>query len=285
MINSRYQHLSYETGETNIPLLLYNMGIITQKKIIRLDGFQVMHLFVNQSGSGKFQMLQSGKEWTLEKNEACLLPARVPHTYFPMHDTPWILGFVTISGKILNELLESMQLPLMRPIALSTTDTIWPLFDSLFQLLRENSADLNWTLSAQLYQLLLETRRQSSLYRESPSLQTKDSSTAVKLAAEMIRAHYNEPLLLADYAQSLGYTVQHLNRLFKQAYGQTMHQYLENVRFEKCLQLLQQDMSVQDVASTLGMEANYFIRAFKRVHGVTPGRYRQLAKPASPDPR
>lgn len=281
MVNPKYHHLSYETGEANIPLLLYTMGITQQRKIIRLEGFPALHLFVNRSGNGRFELLHTKKEWTLADGQACLLPADVPHTYYPLHDIPWTHGFVTMTGNILNELIEALQLPLMKPILLKSTEPIWQLFDRMTGLVRDNGPDLKWTVSAQLYQLLQETRRQSILYRQPLVLGGKDSIAAVELAAEMIRAHYNEPLLLADYARSLGYSVQHLNRLFRQANGQTMHQYLESIRFEKCIQLLQQGMTVQDVASTLGMDANYFIRAFKRKHGMTPGQFKANSKARS----
>lgn len=273
MVDRRRQFIANETSSGNIPLRLYNMGLIQQKKIIRLDGFPVLHLFVNHSGSGQFQTLHDGKTWTLADNQACLLPARVPHTYYPLPDTVWKHGFVTITGPSINDLLETMNLPFMETLPLKSTESIWKLFESLFQQFRDHPPEQEWTISALLYELLLEVLKQSVLHLESSS-RTKSSSSAIKMAAKMIREHYAEPILLAEYAQSLGYTVQHLNRLFKHAYGVTMHQYLDDIRFEKSLQLLSLDMSVQDIASALGMEANYFIRAFKRVHGITPGQYK-----------
>ncbi|MEF3308502.1 AraC family transcriptional regulator [Paenibacillus sp. GYB004] len=273
MSNRRRQFISSEATSGNVPLRLYNMGLIQQKKIIRLEGFPVLHLFVNHTGSGQFETLHDGRLWTLADNQACILPARVPHTYYPLPDTVWKHGFVTITGPSVNDLLETMNLPLMETIPLQSTESIWKLFESLFQLVRDNPPEQEWNVSALLYELLLEVLKQSVLHHET-STRTKSSSGAIKMAARMIREHYAEPILLAEYAQSLGYTIQHLNRLFKQAYGVTMHQYLDDIRFEKSLQLLSLDMSVQDIASALGMEANYFIRAFKRVHGITPGQYK-----------
>lgn len=274
MLNRGRQFIANDASEVNIPLRLYNMGLIQQKKIIRLEGFPVLHLFINRSGSGHFETLHNNRKWTLGDSQACILPAKVPHTYYPHQDTVWMHGFVTITGPAISKLLEMMNLPLMETIPLKSTASIWVLFDNLFQLVRENAIEHEWRISALLYELLLEVLKQSSvLHSDAPSA-AKNSAAAAKLAAKMIREHYAEPILLAEYAQSLGYTVQHLNRLFRQAYGVTMHQYLDDIRFEKSLQLLGGDMSIQDIASALGMEANYFIRAFKRVYGVTPGQYR-----------
>ncbi|TMV52314.1 AraC family transcriptional regulator [Paenibacillus mesophilus] len=279
MLHWRHPYLAGDASLGNIPLQLYNTGLIQQKKIIRLEGFPVLHLFVNRSGSGQFQTLHNGKEWTLADNQACILPARVPHTYYPHPDTTWMHGFVTIMGPGLSDLLKTMNLPAMETIPLQSTEAIWPLFDNIFQLVRDNPPDKDWRMSALLYELLLEVLKQSSFRREA-STPAKNNENAIKLAAKMIREHYAEPILLAEYAQSLGYTVQHMNRLFKQAYGVTMHQYLDDIRFEKSLQLLGLDMSIQDIATALGMEANYFIRAFKRVHGITPGQYKAKLYPS-----
>lgn len=275
MVNRRRQYIANAVSTGHIPLRLYNTGLIQQKKIIRLEGFPVLHLFINRSGSGRFQTLHNSKEWTLADREACILPARVPHTYYPQSETPWMHGFVTITGPSIDDLLETMRLPAMETIPLKSTETIWPLFESIFQLARGNAADADkdWRISALLYELLLEVLKQSA-FRPDAASAPKNSDAAIKMAAKMLREHYAEPILLAEYAESLGYTVQHLNRLFKQAYGVTMHRYLDEIRFEKSLELLRLDMSVQDIASALGMEANYFIRAFKRVHGITPGQYR-----------
>lgn len=278
MALQKSEFIVHDASLGSMPLRLYNMGLIQQKKIIRLEGFPVLHLFVNHSGGGQFQTLHDGKSWTLADQEACFLPARVPHTYFPFHDTAWKHGFVTITGPAIDDMLEMMRLPVMEPIPLASTDAIWSLFESLFQLVRGTSPDKDWKMSALLYELLLEVLKQSDSRLESSAV-SKNSASTVKTAAKLLREHYAEPILLAEYAAGLGYTVQHLNRLFKQAYGVTMHQYLETIRFEKSLQLLMLDMSVQDIASALGMEANYFIRAFKRVHGMTPGQYKALHLP------
>lgn len=275
MIHRKREYVFTDASQANIPLRLYNIGLTQQKKIIRLEGYPVLHLFINRSGGGQFQTLNNGREWTLGDSQACILPAQVPHTYFPHPDTVWMHGFVTIMGPAISDLLEMMNLPLMETISLKSTETIWGIFERIFQLVKENAPEQEWTTSALLYELLLEVLKQSAFRPEAdtPAV-AKNSAAAIRMAAKMIREHYAEPVLLAEYAQSLGYTVQHLNRLFRQAYGVTMHQYLEDIRFEKSLHLLGLDMSIQDTASALGMEANYFIRAFKRVHGITPGQYK-----------
>lgn len=275
MRSRRRLYIAYGPSADNIPLRLYNIGTVHQKKIIRLDGFPVLHLFMNRSGSGSFQTLHNGKSWSLGEGQACFLPAAVPHTYAPDTDETWTHSFVTLTGPALDHLLETMSFPMMEAIPLQTAETLWPLFDRIYQLTRGTSPDKDWSISASLYELLLEVHKQSSfLPEEKPGA---GGAAAVRTAAKMLREHYAEPVLLADYAQSLGYSVQHLNRLFRQTYGVTMHQYLDEVRFAKAQQLLRLDMTVQDIATALGMESNYFIRAFKRIHGMTPGQYKAMA--------
>jgi AraC-like DNA-binding protein len=75
-------------------------------------------------------------------------------------------------------------------------------------------------------------------------------------------------------AEAVGYSVQHLNRLFHQRQGVTGHQYMQRLRLQKASEWLDKHprASVREAAEMVGMEVNYFIRMFKREFGETPGK-------------
>ena len=93
-------------------------------------------------------------------------------------------------------------------------------------------------------------------------------------AIVLMQAHYQDDLLLKHVAEAVGYSVQHLNRLFHQHYGLTGHQYMQRWRLQKGLEWLNEhpQASVKEAAENVGMEVNYFIRMFKREFGETPGK-------------
>ncbi|MEK3706265.1 helix-turn-helix domain-containing protein [Paenibacillus sp. FSL R7-0198] len=89
-----------------------------------------------------------------------------------------------------------------------------------------------------------------------------------------MHTHYQDDLLLKHIADAVGYSVQHLNRLFHHHYGVTGHQYMQRLRLQKASEWLDKHprASVREAAETVGMEVNYFIRMFKREFGETPGK-------------
>jgi AraC family transcriptional activator of pobA len=82
---------------------------------------------------------------------------------------------------------------------------------------------------------------------------------------------------VSDYAQQLGVSSAHLNRLCRQASGQSPQALIEAVRMQEAKRLLAYTrMTVAEVGYRLGFDdPSYFARAFKRGQGVSPKAYRE----------
>lgn len=117
---------------------------------------------------------------------------------------------------------------------------------------------------------------------KSAKLNFLNSSTKVEilrrltLAKEYIISNYNKHIDLEDIAQNACLSVNHLLRTFKQAYGQSPHQYLIKVRLNRSKYLLKNsDYTINEIVEIIGFECpSSFIRLFKNINKVTPGRYR-----------
>lgn len=74
----------------------------------------------------------------------------------------------------------------------------------------------------------------------------------------------------------------YLTRIFKEQFGESVTEYLLQVRITRAKQRLRfTDGSIEEIAHECGMnDANYFSRTFKKVEGVTPGEYRRMWQPA-----
>jgi AraC-like DNA-binding protein len=67
---------------------------------------------------------------------------------------------------------------------------------------------------------------------------------------------------------------QHLNRLFRDTIGGTVHNYIICMRLIRAKQLLMENMSVDDCCSLSGFnDYSNFVRTFKSRIGITPGKY------------
>ena len=93
---------------------------------------------------------------------------------------------------------------------------------------------------------------------------------------ELLRADPGAGKTAADYAQRLGITLGHLNRICRAATGSSAGNYIEAARMVEASRLLAfTRLSIAEVGYRLGYEdPPYFSRRFRHVTGATPSAYR-----------
>ncbi|MDQ0169289.1 AraC-like DNA-binding protein [Paenibacillus tundrae] len=207
------------------------------------------------------------------------MPGKLAHDYGPSGTEHWLLGFMGIEGSFVESLVNTLQLPMMKPISVNEVK-IQQLESDIRELWHVSEPEVNdpyHMASTKIYSML--TYIATTTHSEKP-MQNYRSSTSAK---EMLRAsvqymeqHYMDGLSLANIADTVGYSKQHFQRKFKEIYGVNPSHYLQRLRLLKGAELLTEhsELSVGEVATMVGMELNYFVRIFKRVHGITPAKYR-----------
>lgn len=80
---------------------------------------------------------------------------------------------------------------------------------------------------------------------------------------------------LADVGALLGFSPRHVSRGFRRSTGQTLHEYIENVRFERaCKYLSEGNLLIKEIAFRLGFScSSNFAVAFRRRAGMSPQDY------------
>ena len=101
-------------------------------------------------------------------------------------------------------------------------------------------------------------------------------------AKDLADARYPEPLGVADMARAAGLSPAHFSRAFRQAFGETPHQYLLTRRLERAAALLRTtDWSVARVCHAVGLTSvGSFTTSFGRMFGMAPLQYRRSFPPA-----
>ena len=81
---------------------------------------------------------------------------------------------------------------------------------------------------------------------------------------------------VADLKRELNYSSAHLNRLFREHFDLTPHEYLQRSKFRYARNLLQNtDVSISAIAAEIGYSnLSHFFRNFKRYYGITPKQCR-----------
>ncbi|NQX60773.1 helix-turn-helix domain-containing protein [Paenibacillus qinlingensis] len=135
------------------------------------------------------------------------------------------------------------------------------------------SFDLTEDLEAQVGQLLEEFELR---VRE---LQERSSHYALirDVKAYIEKEYANAEMSLNHLYDVFGLNGKYVSRLFKEAFGEKLVDYLVRIRIENSQRLLvTSSLSLQEIANAVGYIHDIsYIRAFKKVVGTTPGEYRK----------
>ncbi|MDR6550576.1 response regulator [Paenibacillus qinlingensis] len=111
----------------------------------------------------------------------------------------------------------------------------------------------------------------------SNELRNSKSRRIIREVEDIIRRMYDQNLTIGQLAGEVFMSPGHLQTLFKKEMGQTINDYITQVRLEKA-QLLLKDASIKiyEVANQVGyQDTYYFTKIFKKVVGVNPMEYRE----------
>jgi transcriptional regulator GlxA family with amidase domain len=106
---------------------------------------------------------------------------------------------------------------------------------------------------------------------------TAREAAFLRRAKDLVDRSYAEPLDVAALARQAHVSPAHFSRRFKEAYGESPHQYVLTRRVERAQELLRNtDTSVTDICLEVGFQSlGSFSAAFHRVAGVPPSAYRE----------
>jgi AraC-like DNA-binding protein/quercetin dioxygenase-like cupin family protein len=126
--------------------------------------------------------------------------------------------------------------------------------------------------------LLLDTAR-SVTNIHLPSVQTSRSAgeAAVGLMMRYLQDNYDRPISVQDVAAQVHLSERHARRLFVEATGATMKQFLTSLRLDVAKQrLLGEETRISDIAFEVGFnDVRHFSTMFRNVVGVTPSEFRE----------
>ncbi|MCR2807553.1 helix-turn-helix transcriptional regulator [Paenibacillus soyae] len=263
--------------EKPLPLYVFCVGSHEQKEIDRRqNGYPAHQLFLTRRGKGTFRF-DDGREFTLTRRMAFLLPAHSGHHYRPDEsEDVWDLGFVAFQGGAADALMAQLGDLALNAVEAPNFDQLWHQLEAIWHVINQGSEQA-YEASRRMYDMLLTFMEgQHPVSRTSKKVYPADQpNPALQSAVRLIHDHYDERLLLSNVARAAGYSVQHFHRLFVANYGVTPQQYILQLRMRRSLQLFEDypGITVDRVAEKLGMDTSYFIRMFKRTYGITPKQH------------
>ncbi len=99
----------------------------------------------------------------------------------------------------------------------------------------------------------------------------------MRMIQSIIEDHLRPPPTLDELASAIGVSRRHFFRVFKQTTGKTPHQYLEEQRLKRAVDLLRDtDLLATEIAIECGFSSSsHFASTFKRSFGMRPRDYRR----------
>lgn len=121
-------------------------------------------------------------------------------------------------------------------------------------------------------QLLRESGNQNEIRAKNLPL----DRNYIERAIEYMTVFYNAKITIGDICQEIHLSPYYFMRMFKDATGQSPHEFLLSVRVRKAEEMLKKGNSIQEVSKLCGFVNNaHFSNHFKRVKGVPPSEYKR----------
>src|SRR3954452_22691947 len=105
---------------------------------------------------------------------------------------------------------------------------------------------------------------------------TAREAAFLRRAKDLVDRAYAQPLDVAALARQAHVSPAHFSRRFKEAFGESPHQYVLTRRVERAQELLRNTaLTVTEIGFEVGFQSlGSFSAAFHRVAGMTPTAYR-----------
>lgn len=105
----------------------------------------------------------------------------------------------------------------------------------------------------------------------------KSYNQVVKSIKNYIYEHLHETIVIEKMSKKLGFHPAYLSRLFRQAEGITLKQYITTERIERARNMLRfSDYSATEISRYLGFSSqSHFVEVFKKEVRMTPTEYRK----------
>ena len=110
--------------------------------------------------------------------------------------------------------------------------------------------------------------------------QNENHSEYTKQALSYIESNSNRTLPLSEIASQLKVSSDHLNRVFKQDTGMTLHKAIIIFRIEQaCILLEHEEARINEIANQVGFkDYKYFYQVFKQIKHQSPKNYQKYIK-------
>ena len=222
--------------------------------------------------SGKGSLYLQGKEHPVKADQIFYIPAGTSAYYEADADNPWHYAWAHIGGSVVTEALSNAGIDEHNPVKDIIKIDNENVFKKLVKEISEGIDRENYCIG-KMYEIIDYFERAYGVPPKSPeSIKLEYVNTVIKF----IQLKYSEPIKVDYIATACGLNRSYLSRLFHDATGSTIQDYLTNYRMSTAEMLLKTtEHSIQYISCAVGYSDIYtFSKAFKKRTGMSPTGYR-----------
>ncbi|GHC61100.1 AraC family transcriptional regulator [Ulvibacter litoralis] len=183
-------------------------------------------------------------------------------------------GYIIVFDKyLLKEITDFVDKPFF-DLSNKKTQLLKPLFENLIEESKKNDQLSEKTIVQGISYLLLQLKRVSN---KNPKNKERKSKTILKFS-KLVSDTIGDNLSVNEYASKLNLTVDKLNQICKENYGQSPKTIILEKKITEAKRLLYfTDLSVKEIAFQLGFEdSSYFSRIFKQKTNLSPTEFKSV---------
>ena len=251
---------------------LYELGRNKCDPLYSYEHFVQNRIILHVVLKGKGILRLNNRQYDVHEHQIFLIPDNTRAFYQADENEPWEYVWMHIGGPKIPQILKESGLSKEHPV-------YTPIDRSSAKIIEDLVMDMLKHYNRQYYCIGTIYKICDYMIEKSASKEDKEVNNSllyVKNVISYIRLKYSEPVKIDQIALSLGLNRSYLTRLFKDATGYSLQEYLITYRMKMAVKLLaDESLSVNQVAANVGYTDTFtFSKAFKRHFGKSPSEYR-----------
>jgi AraC-like DNA-binding protein len=204
-----------------------------------------------------------------------VIPANTPHVYGAAKKSPWTIYWFHAAGTNVPFYLEHLGVTKGKPVVPLGGDVqLFSLFEDVLEGLEHG-----FTMTHLIYAAHSLSHLMGLILRHKEEFWYGETDVRERVAesVDFMKGHLREPLKIATLTALVNLSRSHYTTLFRRVTGYTPLSYLNLLRMQRAVQLLNTtNLSIKQISDQLGFSDQfYFSRAFRKMHNHSPSEHRQ----------
>lgn len=235
-----------------------------------LNNYKIVYVI---KGYGTLE--QENKIFNIGPGDVFTLFPDVKHFYYANPSNPWEIMWVSFNGNVCKEIFRSINLMPDIPVLVGSFSQ--RLVDFLKKIIFNlGASDEPHALKSTGFLYLLFSEMLEISKQNNEIIDCNKKEDIIEKAMAFIELNYYHPIDVDLLCNHVNYSRSYFSRLFNKEVGQSVPDYINNIRMQKAKILLKNtELTIHEVAKSVGFDDQfYFSKLFKKMTGIAPTSYK-----------